>query len=238
MKAPSAWLAAICVVLLTAIFSAAGFWQVARAHYKDRMQVEIAAAAHAPALHAGADMLDATAAHLRRVEAQGEWLVEKTILLDNKVRNGVVGYEVVTPLRLDGGARYLLVDRGWIAAPKLRRDLPQSATPAGKVAVEGVARIPNPRFIELGGDVVSGQIWQNLTIERYRDWSQLPLQPVLLYQQGGAEDGLLRVEAAPEASGLSADRHRGYALMWFSLAGMTIALGLLSWFRNTNPKTN
>lgn len=223
----------LLVTVLTGIFLSAGVWQVRRAHYKEALQAEVAAAASDAPLHAGAEPLDAAHANLRRLEARGSWVAEATVLLDNKVRDGVVGYEVVTPLRLTEGGLYLLVDRGWIRAPQLRSELPEIETPNGIVTVEGIARVPTHRFIELGSDVVTGTVWQNLTMERYAAWSKLPLQPVMLYQAGVDGDGLLRVEAAPEASGISADRHRGYALTWFSLAGVTLILGLFAWYRNT-----
>lgn len=228
---PLFW-AVLLIAALTVLFMAAGVWQMARADYKERMQAEIDAAAADASLHAGSDMLDAEHAHLRRLEARGTWFPERTILLDNKVQQGVIGYEVVTPLRLEDSDLHLLVNRGWIRAPQLRSELPVVETPPGVVAVEGIARIPSSRFLELGSEVMSGAVWQNLTIDRYRNWSQLSLQPVLLYQQGGATDGLLRVEAAPEAAGINAARHRGYAITWFSLAGVTLVMGLLAWLRS------
>ncbi|HTH93849.1 MAG TPA: SURF1 family protein [Rhodocyclaceae bacterium] len=217
--------------LLTLLFIAAGFWQVARAHYKERLQAEMAAAASEAPLHAGAALLDAHVAHMHRLEARGSWMPERAILLDNKVQDGVVGYEVVTPLKLEKSDTVLLVDRGWIAAPPLRSELPDVTTPDGTVSVAGIARIPNPRFIELGSQVVTGRVWQNLTIERYATWSGLRVQPVMLYQEDGAVDGLVRVAAAPEAIGINADRHRVYALTWFSLAGVTVILGALNWWK-------
>jgi surfeit locus 1 family protein len=237
MRLPPVFWAALCLIGLTVLFSTAGFWQLARAQYKDRIQAEVSAAVVDAPLHAGADMLDARHANLRRLEARGSWMPERTILLDNKMQQGVVGYEVVTPLRLDEGKLYLLVNRGWIRAPQLRSELPKIVTPPGIVKVEGMARIPSHRFLELGEEVVTGVVWQNLTMERYQRWSKLPLQPVMLYQQGGLEDGLQRVEAAPEAAGINADRHRGYALTWFSLAGVTVVLGLLGWRRSKTKQT-
>lgn len=231
---PIFW-AALCLSALTLLFLAAGFWQMGRAHYKDSMQASVIAAAEAPALHAGSEILEGSGAHLRRLEAHGVWVPERTILLDNKVQQGVVGYEVITPLRVEGSSIHLLVNRGWIKAPALRSELPQIMTPAARVAVEGIARIPSNRFLELGDSVVTGPVWQNLTIERYQAWSQLVMQPVLLYQEGGEDDGLRRVEAAPEAAGINADRHRGYALTWFSLAAVTVILGFLGW-RKSKPK--
>lgn len=223
---------------LTLVFLAAGIWQMRRASYKDTMQADVEAAAIATPLHAGRELLEAGSAHLRRLEARGVWAPERTILLDNKVQQGVIGYEVVTPLRIADSAHYVLVNRGWVRAPQLRSELPYVVTARGMVSVEGIARIPSNRFIELGEHVVTGAVWQNLTIERYQAWSQLSLQPVILYQVGGDDDGLRRVEAAPEAAGINADRHRGYALTWFSLAGVTVVLGLLGWRKSKLKQAN
>lgn len=232
MRVRAEWWAGCLILLLIAVFLGAGVWQLRRAQYKESMQASVAAAEAAAVISVGQGPVDAAAVHLRRVEARGEWRAAQTILLDNKVRDGVPGYEVVTPLQLAGGASHLLVNRGWVKAPLLRSELPLIDTPAGSITVEGVARIPNNRFLELGSEVITGKVWQNLTIERYQQWSSLSLQPVLLYQSGGAADGLQRVEVAPEAAGINADRHRGYALTWFSLAAVTFVLGLLAWRRN------
>src|SRR5262245_35357777 len=87
----------------------------------------------------------ALGARLQRIVVHGEFLPERTLLLDNKVRQHHVGYEVVTPLRLAEGI-HVLVNRGWIAAPPRREQLPELQTPKGRVRIEGVMleRLPQP----------------------------------------------------------------------------------------------
>ena len=70
------------------------------------------------------------------------------VLLDNKTRAGVAGYEVVMPLRIAGSSMHVLVNRGWIAAGRDRARLPDIRTPDVLVDVVGMARIPG-RFLEL-----------------------------------------------------------------------------------------
>ena len=74
---------------------------------------------------------------------RGVFVPERTVLLDNKVRHHRAGYEVVTPLRLNGV--HVLVNRGWVEAGRTRADLPQVPVPGGEVRVEGVAlaRLPH-----------------------------------------------------------------------------------------------
>lgn len=221
----------LAAVLLTALFVAAGCWQVRRAHYKDAIQHQMDSFSNAPLMAVPTTPGEAARLEFHRLQATGTWISDKTIFIDNKVRESVVGYEVVTPLQLEGSRLSILVNRGWVAAPRSRSELPAIPATVGRVTLEGIARVPSKRFIELSDQRVVGQVWQNLTLERFRDWSGLPLQPVLLYQTGGVSDGLVRVTSAPEATGLGADRHRGYAFLWFSLAALTVTIAGILFFK-------
>jgi surfeit locus 1 family protein len=64
-------------------------------------------------------------------------------------------------------------------------------------------------------------VWQNLRLDRYRAWSKLELQPIVIQQTNDAGDGLVREWDRLDAG---ADRHRGYALQWFSLAALAVVL--------------
>src|SRR5205814_9738371 len=93
-----------------------------------------------------ADEKRALAAELekKRVALRGVFRPELTVLLDNKIRNHRVGYEVVTPLRLED-ATYVLVDRGWF-----ERGAKEPPAPEGRVRIEGVALERLPRALRLG----------------------------------------------------------------------------------------
>jgi surfeit locus 1 family protein len=93
-----------------------GDWQLNRAAYKAELQQRIDLAAHQPPVRLAAEPVASADLVFYRVQAAGEFLTEATILLDNRVRQGQVGYEVVTPLRLSGGAGAVLVNRGWVKA--------------------------------------------------------------------------------------------------------------------------
>jgi surfeit locus 1 family protein len=159
--------------------------------------------------------VDAHDDEFRRVSVRGAYSPKYAILLDNRVLNGAAGYQVLTPLRIAGGDMYVLVNRGWVAAG-LRRDvLPQVGTPAGSVAVEGVAIIPSAHIFELDAKTVEGSVWQNLVLGRYAKWSGLRLQPIVLQQTSDAADGLTRAWARPDTG---VNIHRGYAFQWYALA--------------------
>ena len=57
-------------------------------------------------------------------------------LLDNRTRDGIPGYEVLTEFRpLEGPP--VVVNRGWVQAPRTRDQLPQLETPEGIFTLEG-----------------------------------------------------------------------------------------------------
>ena len=54
----------------------------------------------------------------------GQFEQDRYFLLDNRIHDGRVGYEVLGILQLDGGDRRVLVNRGWIAGDPARLVLP------------------------------------------------------------------------------------------------------------------
>lgn len=210
--------AAVVGVLLTAYL---GNWQLDRAAYKRELQDRYEHAAHQPAVRIPAqpgrlDMLD-----YQHVEAVGTFRPEMTVLLDNRVREGMIGYEVVTPLQLKDADRHVLVKRGWVKGSIDRSRLPAISTPPGIVTVEGIALPPPTHFFELSKQPEAGNVWQNLKFDRYAETYGIAIQPILLQETNDLGDGLSR-DWPPPATGI--DRHQGYALQWFAMSACIIVI--------------
>lgn len=210
--------AALAVI---AVCIAAGNWQTRRAEYKQALADRLDARAAAPLVRLGAGSIDAEDMQFRRVQVRGEYVPEKGLLLDNRILNGRVGYEVLTPLRLEGSAMHVLVNRGWVMAPPTRDRLPQVQTPGGVQVVEGVAVLPPEKVFELGEGNSSGAVWQHFLMDRYVRWSGLAVQPVVVRQTGDAPDGLVREWTRPDTG---VQKHRGYAMQWYLFAILTVVL--------------
>jgi len=209
-----------------------GNWQLDRAAYKLQLQHRLDVASAQPPVHLPAAPVRTEEVAFSRVEAQGEFRPELTVLLDNKVRAGVIGYEVITPLRLRGSSLHVLVDRGWIKAAARRTELPAVTTPAGEVRVEGIALPPPRRFFELSDQTVSGRVWQNLPFERYRQTFHVELQPVLLQQHNDLGDGLIRAWSRPDTG---VNVHRAYSLQWFAMSAVIALIYVLLNVRRKKP---
>lgn len=176
-------------------------------------------------IHVGVSPVDAFLLDRHPAVARGRWMTDKSILIDNKVHNGVAGYHVITPLRIEGADTCILVNRGWIAAPRLRSELPVPPPLAGTlVEVAGIARMPPAKPYELVPEIAEGIIWQNLTLERFRAWSGLELQPVVLLQTDAAGDGLVRDWLPAESGAL---KHWGFALVWYLAAAAAVGAAII-----------
>jgi surfeit locus 1 family protein len=225
-------LAAVTGIALTL---ALGNWQLGRGQDKSALKARIEKLAAGPLINVPATELSAADVQLRRVEATGVFEPKYAVLIDNRVRHGTPGYQVVMPLRLGDGGRYVLVNRGWVAAEQDRSRLPEVKTPSGPVTVTGMALVPSGRFFELSGKVTEGKVWQNLTIARYRQAMPIAIQPFLIQQdQAGASDDALVREWDPPDLGI--DRHYGYAFQWFSLALLILVFYLVTHVKRKTEK--
>ena len=220
----------IAALLAVALAVSLGNWQTRRAAEKLALAQAFEDGAQRTVLTLPATRVDARDFEFRRISARGEYAAKHTILLDNKVLRGTVGYQVLTPLKIAGDGMHVLVARGWVAAGPRRDNPPQIQTPAGTQTVEGIAVVPSQRIFELGNNTEEGMVWQNLVLARAEKRSGLKLQPVVLQQVSEAADGLARAWERPD-SGVNV--HRGYAFQWYSLATLMVILYVALGFKRT-----
>src|SRR5438034_1849914 len=223
---PTLW-PTLGLALLVAATVGLGNWQRHRVAEKEVLRKQYELTAHQPPLELTAASADVAALRFRPVRASGEFDARRQILIDNKVHAGRPGFDVVTPLKLNGADRYVLVDRGWIAQGAHRSEVPQAPPPAGAIIVEGRINLPPVRYLELKTDAGPGPVRQNLDIDRLAAATGLALLPFVIEQSGDVGDSLVRDWPRPD---FGIDQHRSYMLQWYSLAGLGIVLWVaLNW---------
>ncbi|HXN16443.1 MAG TPA: SURF1 family protein [Usitatibacter sp.] len=210
-------LAAAAMIALTL---ALGRWQTERAQEKEAKQALYEARLREPPVLLSGANSSAEPLLYRRARASGRWIAEGQIFIDNQIHEGRAGFHVVTPLRLEGTPRVVLVNRGWIERTRAYPQAPAVEVPAGNIALTGLATVPPTRVLELSTDTVAGNVWQNLSIERYQRQSGLSVLPIVILADISA-DGLAAIDEKPD-TGIA--KHREYALTWFSLAATVMAL--------------
>lgn len=215
-----------------ALFIALGNWQARRAEEKRSLAARLDAALRAPALELPTSPVTVPEFVQRRVAARGTFLPEYTVLLDNKIHDGRLGYEVVTPLRIGRSRLHVLVDRGWVAAGARRDELPEIRTPASELHIEGIALRRLPQAFELQHRAPQGRVWQNLRLDEFAAATGLALQPLVIEQLSNTDDGLLRDWERPDTG---AERNASYAVQWYSFAALAVILFLVQSFRREQP---
>jgi surfeit locus 1 family protein len=222
--------AAIFFIVVTIML---GNWQLSRAQEKEERQTQLNQLSQQPVISIPTSPIRLEDYKFRKVKVHGTYVPTHTIYLDNKIKRGRAGYQIITPVRLGESSMHVLINRGWVAAGRTRSELPDIPTPTGKVTVSGIAESPTMRTLELSTETVSGQVWENLHLDRYRKATGLTLQPLLVLQENDVKDGLLREWTRPDSG---ASRNLGYAFQWFSMALAILILYLVLNVKRNHPK--
>lgn len=223
---PLRWI--VGTVLVVAIVSgciAAGFWQLRRLDERrdlnQRIRERSEETVPLPAADEGTDPDDLA---YRRVAVTGTYDAGGEVLVRFRIRTGLPGYEVLTPLRTDQGT--LLVDRGWVPlADGDRWPVPEMAPPAGEVEVSGLLAPPESGELRLdrreNGTRVIAAVDPARLAEEVGAGALYPA--FLLADDGGTPASSYPVPVDPPA--LDDGPHRSYAVQWFLFAG----IGIVAW---------
>ena len=235
--------ATITTAVLLPLLLYLGYWQLQRADEKRALQAQYDARADGPAIQVEPRVQRPEQLQFYRVVAKGSYETDYQILLDNRVHQGLPGYDVITPLHLPGSDVRLLVNRGWISLGADRAHLPAIETPKGPVEITGVATVPAENVFTLGQPEPIGgswqKVWQNLDMKRYQAAVPFPVQPVVVLLDPRSPAGGFTREWARLDAGIAV--HEGYAFQWFMMAAGLVVIYLFMGHRRAkavSPEEN
>ncbi|KZY80934.1 hypothetical protein A3742_20270, partial [Oleiphilus sp. HI0071] len=205
-----------------------GFWQLDRA---DQKRLLLAEQQQRTSAISRAFASDETAKRFERLTLRGRYL-DRHLLLDNRQKKGRVGYELLTLFEAETG-EFLLVNRGWLPAPKYRSEFPEVGLPSAansSVALDGYFYWPDKQLTVFESSLESDG--KNSWRIQGLDWpaiEQLFMTRLVTNSEFrlfsgdvvGAEDVYWDYQM------MNPEKHQGYALQWFS---MSFALLLLACF--------
>lgn len=162
----------------------------------------------------------------------GRYQKDATWLLDNRTRDGAPGYEVLTLFQPDQGSA-LVVNRGWVQAPRTREQLPEINTPTGRVTLSGrLSDYPEPPVLM---NTSTDQSQWPRRVQALTQANAESISPgvaaLVMRLDGPKEPGALRADWAPDRMG--PQTHYGYAVQWFSLAIALVILTAVASYRKT-----
>jgi surfeit locus 1 family protein len=239
------WKVTLAALVTFPLLVGLGVWQLHRAKETTEIRDHFRARSKMAPLDFNHGVPDPASAEFRRARVSGRYRPDLTIYLDNKIMNGVPGYDILTPLVITderrsqdsgtdaggddsgGGRRFILVNRGWISWGPSRQTLPTIDTPAGMVVLSGMLKAPPAKYFTLQrhvNDKTFQPLWENLDLARYRKVTGLSVSPLVLLLGPGDRQGGGFVRRWPRYNDPWIERHNGYATQWFSMAFILVVM--------------
>ncbi|MGI9288471.1 MAG: SURF1 family protein [Pseudomonadales bacterium] len=223
------WKSSVLVLLLLPLLVGLGFWQLQREQEKlqilARFQARLAETPAAIESLAAQDDLG-----WRRVKLSGRFDTERIYLLDNQIRQGRVGFDVLQPFAVSGGHMLVWINRGWMAGNRLRSELPVVHTPTGQMEVNGYIYIPSGKAFSLE-DVGSAasQVWprviQNVSVAEFAAGANA--EQVFAHVVRLSDNSPAALRADWPTISVQPAKHRGYAVQWFAMAAALLLFYVL-----------
>lgn len=215
------------LILLTlgflALFIVLGCWQLRRATEKENLQQLYTSRINSPAIPFSQLPKNGELRYIP-IEISGTYDTAHSMLLDNKINQHRVGYEVLTPFLPTNGQRWLLINRGWIPAPA-HRQLPHLDTITGLQTLTGVIYTPSKSSFTLGNLTETNAQWplrlQNLNLDSISQILHESVYPFIVLLNPLENHGFVRDW---QPVNMPAYKHLGYAVQWFTIAFVLIII--------------
>ncbi len=227
------WFVQLSAMVVLSLFVTLGSWQLGRGNVKS--DIELAVEDNSAEFEqVNLPITNVENWRYKKIKLSGRYYADKQLLLDNQVRDGATGYNVVTPFFVEQYKMWVLVDRGWLAQGADRTKLPAIELDNLALTVSGRLYAPYGAAYSLGG-IADGEDTGWPRRIQFVDYQQLSnrlgvtLQPFTLRLDAQQPFGYRRDWAAYNLSG---KKHYGYAFQWYAMA---FAVVVLWWLYSIRP---
>jgi len=240
---PNAKLLVFSLLMMPLLISL-GFWQLQRAEEKQDIVDRYANNQQLPPLSNAQSLLTGHDHQYRLAWMRGLVDNNRAVILDNRVKNGRPGYEILQAVTLPEVAEKLLINRGWIPASLDRAQLPVIMSVEGVVQLRGYLYHALKGGYRLDDGIKKVANWPTrvgwVTVERAEE---LFAEPFLPYQLRLDADSTGALQTGWTTVAVQPQKHTGYAVQWFAMALtlliMTIVANsnIVSWLKK-EPTNN
>lgn len=214
------WMLWISGIVLLPLLFGLGLWQLDRAEQKRELLDSWQQAKPSQELPLEQEM---TRGSYKAVILKGVLDRERYFLLDNRVRNGRVGYEIVA-LFIEDSGRSVLVNLGWVLASLDRGVLPEVEVPKGQQTISGSVRVIEKGFA-LSGDDLEEEQWpkviQQLDVGKMSSRLVIDIESLEIRLTEPLVPGL---DLNWPVVNMKPEKHLGYAFQWFAMASALLCL--------------
>jgi surfeit locus 1 family protein len=221
----------LAYVCLLPLLITLGVWQLGRAEEKRVFleQQKQGLASEVIEL-SGAIEIDSEMSRYKKVQVSGHYDQTHQFLLDNQISAGKAGYFVLTPFVVQGEAKAVLVNRGWVPANNDRSILPDIQIKSEQTVITGrINRFPGVG-IKLAGAEIPSDGWpsivQVVNPQILAKKLAYPLFPFQIELDKDLPEGYKREWHISTI--MQPEQHIAYAIQWFALA-LTLTI-LFFWY--------
>ena len=200
----------IFFIIFAVVFFSLGIWQIERGQTKTQIMSEFENKLTKEPIY-----LNAESKKWDRVLVSGKWENKKQLLIDNVIHQGIAGYKVLTPLRINETNKLILIDRGWIKQNKFRDQLPDIQIPEDFESVIGTLEQPELGLV-LSDELISNdwpKISQTKNVELISKAYTEEIFPMILLADPLLKNSLEYIKITP--TNMTPIKHYGYSSQWF-----------------------
>ena len=182
-----------------------GFWQLDRLAERRAANAQVTAQINALDLNLNLDLPlnQLSDMEYRSVVVTGTYDFSQEVVLRSQVFNGNLGFDVITPLKIQGSSNLVMVNRGWIPYDNAQPDQRNHYFELGQVTVKGLLRRPQSKSAILGDPdptLAPGQTrldaWNAINLDRLQKQVSAPILPVYIQQAPDPNNPSAQVMAA------------------------------------------
>ena len=226
-------LSSIIFLSCISLFVSLGFWQLERANEKEHIvnlynKRQLLKADKIFIIAKG----DIKEKYYRNYKIKGRY-INKNFLIDNKIKNKIPGFNVITPFQIESSKELVLVDRGWIPLEGKRENIVKNYEYLNHERIDTLVQEINGYIYPREKSYTIGKIATNTTwpiliqaidfdeIKNFINEENLLISDVVFRLSANNNFGFKREW---EIISMDSNKHMGYAFQWFSMA---IALFIL-----------
>lgn len=223
------WRITLLTVVTLPLLLTLGFWQLNRADEKRDILNQLESRKQLAPVPIDSVSVGTNDLAFLPVQITGTIDQEHMFLLDNRVYNGLVGYDLVVPFahqQANGEPLWVLVNLGWLQAPNRREQLPElPPLPNGVVTIDVEIYIPPGDAYVLAEQQLEKEWPQVIQTVDVTAIATLLGEGFYPHQLRIIETTHLGLPIDWTAINVTPQKHIGYAVQWFGMA-----LGLVIWF--------
>ena len=239
------WQTTILVFIAMAVMARLGIWQLDRLEVRRAFNTRVQTQLDQPTLVLEEATQDEDLENMeyRQVAVQGVYDHDAEVALRNQVWNNQAGVQLLTPLKIKGSDRAVLVNRGWIPYEDFTSGEWSKFAEPGLVEVSGMIRASEnkPDFgsrtdpIPINGEAPL-KAWHLANVGGISKQVPHELLPIYIQQSPDPEWIDMPYRSQPDLE-LTEGSHFGYAIQWFSFAGV-LGIGYLFYIRREETATS